>query len=124
MVPFLLDGVYVVLHQLYDDLSIEDHVASAIYDMTREARSRTFPGDLGKYAVREEKKYRDTHPGATDQDILDVRQEYLVAEILEMSGNSSMDDLVDMITSRHILRAIRNDPELNDLLKDLVKLYL
>lgn len=42
--------------------------------------------------------------------------EYLSAEILELSGNNARDHLKRRITPRHILLAVRNDEELNELL--------
>lgn len=46
--------------------------------------------------------------------------EYLVAEILELSGNAALDNRKQRINVRHILIAIRNDEELNVLTKDIV----
>lgn len=42
--------------------------------------------------------------------------EYLVAEILELSGNAATDNKKKRIVPRHILMAIKNDEELNRLL--------
>ena len=46
--------------------------------------------------------------------------EYLTAEILELSGNASRDNKKVRINDRHIMLAIRNDEELNKLLKGYV----
>lgn len=43
--------------------------------------------------------------------------EYLVAEILELSGNAARDNRKKTIKPRHVQLAIRNDVELNVLLK-------
>jgi len=42
--------------------------------------------------------------------------EYLIAEVLELSGNAARDNRKVRIVPRHILLAIRNDAELNNLL--------
>merc|ERR1711939_1075004 len=41
--------------------------------------------------------------------------EYMVAELMELSGNAAGDERMDTISSRHILRALQNDDELNDM---------
>jgi histone H2A len=46
--------------------------------------------------------------------------EYLTAEILELAGNASRDNKRVRIIPRHIMLAVRNDEELNKLLKNVV----
>lgn len=46
--------------------------------------------------------------------------EYLVAEIIELSGNCSYDQKKTRINPRHITLAIRNDSELAELLNDVI----
>lgn len=45
--------------------------------------------------------------------------EYLVAEVMELSGNAAHDNKRKIIKPRHILLAVRNDEELDKVLKNV-----
>ncbi|CAO3581267.1 unnamed protein product [Absidia cylindrospora] len=45
--------------------------------------------------------------------------EYLVAEVLELAGDVALANYKSRIAPRHLLLAIRNDEEINTLLKDV-----
>lgn len=45
--------------------------------------------------------------------------EYLIAELLELSGNAANENKKKRIIPRHITLAVRHDEELNELLKDV-----
>lgn len=46
--------------------------------------------------------------------------EYLVAEVLELSGNAAIQNKRQRINPRHILLAVKNDKELDTLFKDVI----
>lgn len=54
--------------------------------------------------------------GATAPVFLAATLEYLCAEILELAGNAAQDDRKQRIIPRHLLLAMKNDDELNELL--------
>ncbi|XP_057458745.1 histone H2A.1-like [Lotus japonicus] len=49
--------------------------------------------------------------------------EYLVAQVLELSGNAALDNMKKRISPRHIMLAVRNDEELGKLLDGVTIAY-
>jgi len=64
-----------------------------------------------------EKSFLKLHISKTAPVYLSAVLEYLVAEVLELSGNASRDNKKVRIIPRHIMLAMRNDEELNKLTK-------
>ncbi|XP_039611027.1 core histone macro-H2A.2 isoform X1 [Polypterus senegalus] len=83
---------------------------------SRSARAGViFPvGRMLRYLRRDTHKYRI---GTGAPVYLAAVIEYLAAEILELAGNAARDNKKGRITPRHILLAVANDEELNQLLK-------
>jgi histone H2A len=64
----------------------------------------------GRYAPR---------VGVAGSVYLTAALEYLTAEIIELSGNAAISNKKQRIIPRHVLLAVRNDNELDTLLKDV-----
>ncbi|XP_063059714.1 core histone macro-H2A.1 [Engraulis encrasicolus] len=86
--------------------------------MSRSTRAGViFPvGRMMRYVRRSLPKYRI---GVGAPVYLAAVLEYLTAEILELAGNAARDNKKGRVTPRHILLAIANDEELNQLLKSV-----
>ncbi|GMO17728.1 MAG: hypothetical protein Ta2E_08820 [Mycoplasmoidaceae bacterium] len=57
--------------------------------------------------------------GASDSIFLAAVLEYLTVEVLELAGNAARDNKKTRISPRHIMLAVRNDEELNQLLSNI-----
>lgn len=111
------DDVRRVLKQVHHDMSINMSAiryALRLIDDTKNIRP--FPGELESHA-----QYEENRLNTTDQDALDkIRQEYLLAEILELSSNSAVDHRRHSIIVRDIINAIRLDDELLTLFRPYI----
>jgi len=98
-----------VMGEVHHDMTVDRQAiryALRLIDYTK--NDRPFPGALEPHAQHEEDRLN-----TTDQDALDkIRQEYLLAEILEAAGNNARDHRRYDVTMQDITNAIRWDDEL------------
>lgn len=111
------DDVRRVLKQVHHDMSIDRQaIRYALHLIDDTKNTRPFPGELESHA-----QYEENRLNTTDQDALDkIRQEYLLAEILELSSNSAVDHRRHSIIVRDIINAIRLDDELLTLFRPYI----
>jgi len=87
---------------------------------TSGASSKSFKAGLvfpvGRVLRLLHEKFRGTRINSGAPVYLCAVLEYMVAEVLELSGNAARDNKLTRITPRHLMLAIRNDEELNKLL--------
>jgi histone H3/H4 len=88
----------------------------------KERKTRSFRAGLQISVSRVEKymkKYSMVkNKSGTSAIAMAAAAEYIMAEVLELSGNTSRDNKKVRIIPRHITLAIGNDEELNELFKD------
>merc|ERR1712019_250518 len=91
--------------------------ASTSRPMTKAARAGLqFP--VGRIARFMKQGRHAERVGAGAPVYLAAVLKYLAAEVLELAGNAAKDNKKTRIIPRHIQLAVRNDEELNKLLKD------
>jgi len=92
--------------------------SESVAKTTQSARAGlVFPVGRLKRLLQEQTRMRI---GAGAPVYLGAVLEYLSAEILELSGNAARDNKKVRIIPRHILLAVRNDEELNNLLRHVI----
>lgn len=103
------DDVRRILKQVHRDITIDfPSIQYVLHLVDYTKNTRPFPGRLETYAHNAE-----TKAGTMDQDILDkARQEYLLAEVLELSSNAASDRKKSKINMFDVKNAIRSDNEL------------
>jgi hypothetical protein len=94
------------VHHDMDIMPMTIRYALKLIDYTK--NDRPFPGVLETNAQIEQSKLITTDQSAIDK----IRQEYLLAEILETAGNVARNNRRHRVTSNDITNAIRYDEEL------------
>lgn len=112
-----------VLRQVHPDTKISSKAVQLIveliqpliskfaYATPQEFSSTVLPGELAKHAMKE---YTKT---GTKEGVI----EYLIAEILELSGNAARDNRSVTISQWHVYITLQNDQEFLQLFKDQIK---
>lgn len=110
-----VNTVYNILSELFPEMSIQQAAAVYIYTMTDAARARAFPHSLDSKVKMDEKLFTERYSTASLDDVLEVRQRFLIKTILDSSrmvanqrgsNTISYEDVVDAVRGSNNLQSI------------------
>lgn len=104
-----------ILEDLHPDMNIDIDAESYILHLLDLIKDSPFPDGLERHIQHEQDRYLENHPETTQDELILLRQQCLVAEILEAAGIVAKNRNKYIIEKDDIFTTIKNDMDLNDL---------